>query len=200
MESGNNPSEYTTRWFTLQFSFAQLGQTIPVTLIATKNGQSDTVKKHFTVMAVKGTPIDQVSPFVIDLNYLGKFKGAFEDEPNHSFVVNIVNFGAAPAITNGRYFWDFRVLNMPEGCGGFYAVNQPCVVKEFSPAYYSYSFQYTFKSFYVNEGDSLGCCPSAVLYGHIDSVNRDKIIIEYNRLNSMRTDTLMKRKFIGYKQ
>jgi hypothetical protein len=200
---GTDPTVHVTQSFKLTFSLNEVGQTLPVTLIASKDGQSDTVQKQFTVMAVKGTPNERATPFCVQLNYMGNFKGSFEDEPNHQFTISIVNFDDSLYENNAMYFQGFRIVNLPEGCGGTYVAGQPCIVTEVSPFKYSYGFQYTYKAFLVSAGDEIGCCPPVVLYGYMDSVDSRKLIIEYNLLNSdgqPHVDTLVRRKFIGYRQ
>lgn len=200
---GTDPTVHVTQSFKLTFSLNDVGQTLPVTLIASKGGQLDTVKKQFTIMGVKGTPNERVTTHCVQLNYAGIFKGSFEDEPNHLFTVNIVNFNDPNYMNNAMYFQGYRIVNLPEGCGGIYVAGQSCIVSEVSPFRYSYDFQYTYKAFLVVDGDEIGCCPPVVLYGYMDSVDNRKLIIEYNLLNSdgrPHIDTLVRRKFIGYKQ
>jgi hypothetical protein len=191
---GEDTTIHRTKSFLLRFPLEVSGTTIPVQLIATKDGQADTVKKSFTVMAARGTPNENVTPYSVALPYVGQFKGSYAEDTSHQFIVTITNLDTSTAYGTFR---GFRVLNLPEGCGGKYTSGQPCMVNQISPANYSYPFQFSYKSFFVNDGDDIGCCPPVSMLGYMDSTNHNKIIIDctiaYSKTN------VVKRKFIGAK-
>jgi hypothetical protein len=188
---GADPTIRTTRSFILPLPPSESGNTLPVTLIASKNGKSDTVTKSFTVMALKGLPEASQTPYTVDLPYLGRFEGSYEDAPTHKFIVSIVNF------TSGM-FTGFRIVNLPEGCGSKYVSGQPCKVENLSRDHYSYPFQLTYRSFLVNDGEEIGCCPRVSLFGYLEPANSSKIIIECTFLNNDPSKNV-KRKFIGFR-
>lgn len=191
---GDDPTIHTSKSFTLTFPLSSSGNTLLAKLIASKNGKSDTFVKPFTIYAVKGTSNEGLTPFSLNLPYLGNFEGSYEDAPSHKFIVTITNLDTS----SSAGFKGFRVLNLPEGCGGKYISGQPCVLDNISPLYYSYSFDYTYKAFFVQGGDELGCCPPVTLYGSIDTVNFSKIIIDCTFLNND-PNKVTKRKFIGFR-
>jgi hypothetical protein len=191
---GNDPTVRTTRSFILDFPVSVSGSTLSARLVAQKNGKSDTIAKSFSIYAVKGTVNEGLTPYSLNLPYLGKFQGSYEDAPDHKFVVTITNLDSS-ALWG---FKGFRLLNIPEGCGGKYTSGQACTVSNISPVNYSYSFDYTYKSFYVNAGDDIGCCPRVILYGFLDKLNSNKIIIDCTFLNSDPAKVI-KRRFIGLK-
>lgn len=199
---GDDPRIRTQRTLSVSFSAAEAGQTISVTLIAYWYDKTDTVRKHFTVMGLKKFDDNRTS-YTIDPPYVGKFSGSFQDDPAHKFEVTIANFGPYPSQWNAAINWDFRIFNLPEGCGGAGEGTNSCKVDTISPFRYSYTFETTYKAFHVNTSDVSTCCPPAVMYGYMDSVNPNKIIIEYSQMkytNTLQLITLPERKFVGYRQ
>jgi len=196
---GSDPTKHKVNSFHLNFPLSVTGTTIPVTLIASKNGQWDTLQKAFTVMAVKGTITESLTPYTILLNYLGKYKGSYEDAPKENFVVSIVNFGAEPPINNDSFFYGFRVYNLPQGCGADYKAGQSCILADLSPVHYAYPFEYSYKAFYVNDGYGMSCCQPAILWGYLDSVDRNKLIVECDFQSTDPAGHILstKRRFVG---
>ena len=196
---GSDPAIHKEHTLHLNFPLSATGKTIGVTLIASKNGERDTVEKTLTVMAVRGTKTgSQLSNSVL-LPYLGKFEGSYEDAPEHKFVMTITDLGPAPAGNQDLFFYDFRVYNLPEGCGADYRSGQACMVTDMAPSHYAYPFEYAYKAFYVKDGYDLSCCPPVTLWGSLDSVNRNKLFVECGFLytDSTGKTTTTQRKFIG---
>ena len=182
---GDDPTIRTSKSFTLNFPSDISGKTLPAKLIGSKNGKSDTTVKYFTIYGVKGTYHENITPYCIKLPFLGRFEGNYEDAPAHKFVVTIINLD-----TSAGTFGDFRIINLPEGCGGKFVSGQTCVVNDISSTNYSYFFDYTYKAFYVHDGADISCCPPTSLFGLLDSLNPNKIVVDcYFKTN--------KRKFIG---
>lgn len=199
-----DPTIHVTKSFRLLFPFSETGNTLIVTLAASKNGRIDTVSKKFTLMAAKGTPNANLSPYSVTLPYFGTFEGSYEDEPTHKFKVTITDFGMGPDPNAADFFGGFRLINLPEGCGGNNVSGQPCHVNEVSPYHYSYSFDYSYEAFFVHDvGGLIGCCPPVAFYGYMDSIDKRKLIIECNFLDNShpfyQVDTIARKKFIGYK-
>lgn len=189
---GNDPTEFKAKAFRLQFPLEESGNTIDVTLVATKKGEADTVRKHFVVMALKGTSTETLTSYTVQLNYLGRFEGGYEDQPTRKFVVTLANI--PEKLAPGGGFHGFRIFNLPEGCGARYVAGQPCVMDTISPRYYSYGFDNSYRAFYLNDGYEIGCCPPVEMFGYLDNKNADRLIVECNFKNG---SSIIKRKFIG---
>ncbi len=105
---GSDTTTHRTKSFVLNFPIQTSGTTLPVRLIATKNDQRDTVVKAFTILGLKGTSDENLTPYCVELPYLGRFEGNYEDAPAHKFIVTIANMDRYPGSGSFRGFRIFK--------------------------------------------------------------------------------------------
>jgi len=183
---GNHADTIKTRNFSLLFSIAELGKTLPIQLIATgaKNPCNpnddgiDTVNRTLTIMYLAGLDNEAFYPLqtVIKAPYLGKWHGSFKDNPTDTFTMFINNNGRAPGGVSIATFYGFRVYNLPKGPTFKWESRNPLIStcvninpNEDILKYFGYEIsEIGFNGFYIERAPS-GCKPNAEMWGFFDS-------------------------------
>jgi len=187
---GNHADTIKTRNFSLLFSIAELGKTLPIQLIATgaKNPCNpnddgiDTVNRTLTIMYLAGLDNEAFYPLqtVIKAPYLGKWHGSFKDNPTDTFTMFINNNGRAPGGVSIATFYGFRVYNLPKGPTFKWESRNPLIStcvninpNEDILKYFGYEIsEIGFNSFYVGRNGGGGCRPDAEMWGVVDRKTR----------------------------
>ncbi|MDZ7878184.1 MAG: hypothetical protein U5L45_10965 [Saprospiraceae bacterium] len=175
----------------LNFKPNNAGETIQVTLFAKGKSDAtcpllpnddglDTIVKSFTIACNKNIGGCNSTSLNINQQYLGKWKGSLDDNLNRQFVVQIVDFGEDPNSRDDTLFYDMRIYNLPEGCGGTWLPNNydGCGGDKISPSSVAYPItEPSFKGFYSGFAASPCCSGNILMFGKIDNLDRNKIII-----------------------
>lgn len=184
---GDHNGVFSGKSVSLNFSSSQVGKTIPVTLIAsgrTNEGcisssiQSDTVKKNISILYPKGFGKDSLfdPAYVVELPFLGRWKGSFTDSPADTFTVHIVNNGPNNSSSFTQKSYGVRVYNLPKNCGGN-PVDGTCGFVTPGLDYFGYPTEVSYKSFYAEDNGFLPCCPKVKMFGRLSADNRNKLVV-----------------------
>jgi hypothetical protein len=207
---GDDPRDFNSKLFRLDFKFANIGQRINVRMIGMRKTASacfpneklvDTVNTSFVIVCPKTSPCDAAGYTSVENPIVGRFRGYNTDEPNKVFTIIIADQGNPPSGSTSDQN-GIRIYNLPLGCGGPFipsgggsgcggdSVNRRFVSIEIDEVGY--------KSFFTssNDGGSIGdCCKDIKMWGHIDENDRNTMIIYHTNYNAAATK--LRRKFIG---
>ena len=185
---GSDPREWTTSRVTLSFDNSLSGETIQVTLIAKQavdktcfldDDGIDTIVKKFTIACPSDLRCIN-APVTFKRHYLGKWRGIIQDEPNKEFDVSIVDFGRDPNERDDTVFYDMRIYNLPENCGGNQKTGA-CGGQIISPYFFAPTIsEGGYKAFYCRREYQFTCCPPMSMFGKIDPNDRNRITIYMN--------------------
>jgi hypothetical protein len=184
--------EYFTRDLSLTFGEEDTNAPIPVTLYAKKtyyvNGEQVIKSGYMTRMLVLKTLEKSNLSKVVEAwkvvrsPYIGNFKGVFTDNAKDTFTVFIADHGMNPNPSNGSEFWDTRIYNLPNGCGGPDQKDVcPTVTNtEIQRRYYAPAFQAGYLGFSGQDGvnEPGACCPEISFNGLVINQARDSVQID----------------------
>jgi hypothetical protein len=208
---GGDPRDFLNQQTVkLSFPSSLAGESIKVTMFArgkpnnvcplpTNDDGLDTVVKYFKIACNPNFVECKNSPKISNKiqTFIGKWRGSNSDNPNREFDVQIVDFGEGPSIRNDTLFYNLRIYNLPENCGGpqdfLNSATTACGGKVTNPFFYAPEVEeFGFSSFYVSGGIGAGCCPPMAMFGRIDKKDRNMITI-----NQILNKTGAKKTFVG---
>ena len=174
----NFPADLAGRTFKITL-FAK-GVTNPDCVPLPNDDGLDTIIKQFTIGCNANFQECKSATRSIKQAYLGKWRGSLDDAPNHEFDIQIADFGADPNVSDDTLFYNLRLYNLPEGCGGpqtFNAVTA-CGGKTISPFFYANEIsEFGYNGFYISDAFGIGCCPPIKMYGQVVKSPQNLLII-----------------------
>lgn len=208
---GDDSREYTNQQ-TVKLNFRPefAGEKLKVTLFArgkphfvcalpSYDDGLDTVVKYFTIACNpsfsecrRGT--SKLSKAQL---YMGKWRGSDSDNPSREFDVQIVDLGDDPNSLDDTMFYNLRVYNLPESCGGpqdfLNSSFTACGGKVVNPFFFAPEIQeFGYNGFYLDgKTTPSGCCGQMKMFGIVDKKDINKIIIYQT------PKTGLKKTFIG---
>jgi hypothetical protein len=183
---GGQPTSYKQPSLLLRFGPDFIGERIDVKLIARRGGvpacsnedNLDTVQRSFFIYTNNKADTVLNRPFIKENRIVGRWQGAYTDQPGQPFVVTVADFGFSPTIDSVSHY-GVRLFNMPEGCGNRPSwASNPCTFA-ILPSSYSHPIEYGGNSFTVYQPYTSDCdCKPVSLYGFIPYGQRDSLVID----------------------